>query len=154
VAHTAHKTPTACAAAVVDRVRQYEAALAEIGHRIASRTSMAARLAEQRIEHACSRLRRESTTTVVVAERRVMYADERLRQRPPAALRQSDQMLDSVEARVRALDPASALARGWSITRRRDGSIVRDGRDLLPGDELVTTLARGRVHSTVTEAES
>jgi exodeoxyribonuclease VII large subunit len=154
VAHTAHKTPTACAAAVVDRVRQYEAALAAIGHRIASRTSMAARLAEQRIDHARSRLRRESTTTVAVAERRAIYADERLRQRPMAALRQTDQMLDSVEARVRALDPASALARGWSITRRRDGSIVRDGRDLQPGDELVTTLARGEVHSAVTETES
>ena len=83
VAHTAHKTPTACAAALVDRVRQYEAAVANVGNRIASRTGMAVRLAEQRIDHASARLRRESATNLAAATVRMARAAERLAHRPP-----------------------------------------------------------------------
>jgi exodeoxyribonuclease VII large subunit len=153
VAHTAHKTPTACAAALVDRVRQYEAALASIGHRIASRTSMAARLAEQRVDHACSRLRREASTGLAMATSRAARADERLHQRPLAALRQSEQTLDASASRVRALDPALVLARGWSITRRPDGTLVRGVAGLRGGDDLITTVADGEVRSQVREVE-
>ena len=39
----------------------------------------------------------------------------------PARLR-----LDSLDSRVAALDPARALARGWSITRTESGELVRD----------------------------
>ena len=53
------------------------------------------------------------------------------------------------QARVDALDPARALARGWSITRTADGAVVRDAGALQPGDELVTTLAAGSVRSEV-----
>ncbi len=114
-----------CAAALVDRVRQYEAAVANVGSRIASRTGMAVRLAEQRIDHASARLRRESATNLTAATVRMARTGERLAHRPPAALRQAEQSLDAVAARVRVLDPASVLARGWSITRRLDGSLVR-----------------------------
>ena len=40
----------------------------------------------------------------------------------------------SVEARLRALDPDRTLARGWSITRGPDGSVVRSPADVQPGD--------------------
>ena len=49
------------------------------------------------------------------------------------------------------LDPAAALARGWSITRRADGTLVRAAAGLSAGDELVTTLADGTVTSRVGE---
>jgi exodeoxyribonuclease VII large subunit len=152
VAHTAYKTPTACAAALVERVRQYTAAVAAAGRGIAGRTTMAVRLADQRIDHASARLQRESGAALVTAATRVGNAADRLAHRPPAALRQSESALDAVAARVRALDPASALARGWSITRRPDGSLVRAAAALTPGDELVTTLADGTVRSRVGEA--
>jgi exodeoxyribonuclease VII large subunit len=57
--------------------------------------------------------------------------------------------LDAVEAQVRALDPARALAKGWSITRDAHGRVVRSASALAPGDELVTTLSDGDVRSTV-----
>ena len=153
VAHTAHKTPTACAAALVDRVRQYEATVANVGNRIASRTGMAVRLAEQRIDHASARLRRESATNLTAATVRMARTGERLAHRPPAALRQAEQSLDAVAARVRVLDPASVLARGWSITRRLDGSLVRGAASVRAGDELITTLADGTVTSRVAEVK-
>ena len=50
---------------------------------------------------------------------------------------------------MRALDPARALARGWSITHAADGRVVRSARELAPGDRLTTTLVDGQVHSRV-----
>ena len=61
-------------------------------------------------------------------------------------------MLDGIDARARAYDPARTLARGWSITRDAEGAVVRDADVVSVGDELTTTLARGTVRSTVTEA--
>jgi exodeoxyribonuclease VII large subunit len=61
--------------------------------------------------------------------------------------------LDGIDAQVRALDPVRTLARGWSITRTADGRVVRSTTDVAAGDEVVTTLAAGRVTSTVTATE-
>ena len=52
-------------------------------------------------------------------------------------------------ARVRGLDPARILTRGWSITRHSDGTLVRSIDDVSVGDPLVTTLEGGEVTSTV-----
>ena len=58
--------------------------------------------------------------------------------------------LTNLEGRVRLLDPRVILARGWSITRH-SGTVVRNPASLAIGDELVTTLAEGDLHSTVSE---
>ena len=154
VAHTAYKTPTACAAALVERVRRFGAAVAAAGRGIAGRTTMAVRLADQRIDHACGRLQREVQAGLVAADRRLTAGAERLAVRSPAALRQAEHGLDVAAARLRVLDPAAALARGWSITRLADGTLARSAAALAPGDELVTTLADGTVTSRVHEAGS
>ena len=154
VAHTAYKTPTACAAALVERVRQFGAAVAAAGRGIAGRTTMAVRLADQRIDHACGRLRREVQAGLDGADRRLAAGAERLAVRSPAALRHAEHGLDVAAARLRVLDPAAALARGWSITRLADGTLVRSAAAVVPGDELVTTLADGTVSSHVHEAGS
>jgi exodeoxyribonuclease VII large subunit len=63
---------------------------------------------------------------------------------------ENERTLDGLEARVRALDPERALARGWSITRRATGEVVRHPDHVRPGDPLTTLLAGGELHSTVT----
>ena len=62
----------------------------------------------------------------------------------------AEREVERVAAQVRALDPARALARGWSITRGPDGRIVRTPADVTAGDTLTTTLADGELHSVVT----
>lgn len=85
---------------------------------------------------------RDATTTVTGAERR-------LSQRAPRVLVEAERHLAALDARVRALDPQRALARGWSITTTADGRVVRSRHDVAPGDRLVTRLADGEVRSTV-----
>ena len=56
--------------------------------------------------------------------------------------------LEMLEEKVKTLDPALLLKRGYSITLK-DGKAVRDPKALQQGDEIETRLANGTIHSTV-----
>jgi exodeoxyribonuclease VII large subunit len=84
------------------------------------------------------------------ASTHVDRSTDRLRQ-TMALVRQRAVLLDSLSERLRLLDPANALARGWSITRRADGGVVRSAADLSPGDLVLTTFADGTATSRVEE---
>ncbi|MGI8980873.1 MAG: exodeoxyribonuclease VII large subunit [Pirellulaceae bacterium] len=57
--------------------------------------------------------------------------------------------LASLSARLETLSPLATLTRGYSVTTREDGSIVRDVQDVAANDILKTQLARGQVTSRV-----
>jgi len=174
VAHTSYKTPTACAAALVERVRSYlghvdrtagaighlaiarlDAASARVGglgHRVAGRTEAAVRLADQRVTHLARRLAVDPDRRLTTAADRLARASARVVARGPVVLNGAERDVASAAARVRANDPAVVLARGWSITRRTDGSLVRSAAAVALGDELVTTVVDGEVRSRVGEA--
>jgi exodeoxyribonuclease VII large subunit len=174
VAHTAHKTPTACAAALVTEVA---GALAGAEQAWAATVAVAERTlveADRRVERATERLTVLTRTAAdraavslgqrterlaAAAPRQVAHADRelsrltaRLRDRPGRLVEGAERDLDLVAARVALVDPAVQLARGWSITRRADGSVVRSVADVEAGTPLVTTLADGTVTSTVDHA--
>lgn len=67
------------------------------------------------------------------------------------ALARADRRVDDLAARTGVLDPARALARGWTITRTEDGRLVRSVDDVAPGGRLVTTVADGELASVVDE---
>jgi exodeoxyribonuclease VII large subunit len=127
VAHTSFKTPTACAAGLVAHVRGYR----------------------ERCERVWSSLDRSARERLASRTRWLDTAEARLGDRAPRALARAGRLVDGLEARVRSLDPARALARGWSITRRGDGTVVRSADEVAPGDALVTALGTGEVRSTV-----
>ena len=64
-------------------------------------------------------------------------------------IRHAQRHLDAVATRVRTLDPALILQRGWSLTRGDDGTLVRSVHDVSPGDGIVTHLADGALESTI-----
>lgn len=127
VAHTNLKTPTAVAAHLVDLVARFE-------NRLASRTRTLA----------------DRTTNAVIRSRsRLGRCAERLRARPIAIIAASRHRLELQRATIRLLDPATTLARGWSITRDVDGRVVRSVADVAGGSTLLTTVADGTITSTV-----
>ena len=73
--------------------------------------------------------------------------------RAPRVLVGADRDLATLATRVRALDPTVALARGWSITRTADGSIVRSVADVEPGDLVTTQVSDGMLESTIRPPE-
>ena len=172
VAHLALKTPTACAAALVERVAVYLVSVEQQWSAIAAHADRAVRDAEVRLNTAAAsighitmaavdrsserlrqrveRLRRGAERTVERADARLVQAVAGVR-RTPARLEPEVRHVDGIAARVRLLDPVNTMARGWSITRTATGHTVRDATQLVPGTELITTFARGSARSTVEE---
>jgi exodeoxyribonuclease VII large subunit len=216
VAHLACKTPTACAALVVEQARAGSAraesawaatsrravALGELGERrveartaaLVTTTQAAVGQAVARLDAHAGRASRVAAVGLATADHRLLESGRRLdrgadrvvdaaaarldrsrRLLAPERLerglgsRQAElaaaarrlartattstgaltAALDLLGARASALDPVTALARGWSITRTADGALVRRAGDLVPGAHLRTTLADGTVDSTV-----
>ena len=56
--------------------------------------------------------------------------------------------MELMEEKLRMLDPALLLKRGYSITLK-DGKVLKDATILQQGDEIETRLAQGTIHSTV-----
>ncbi len=170
-AHAALKTPTACAAHLVERVAAYAAGmeqrfdairgastrhldrvagrLVEIAHTAQRRTDAAVTRADERTTERARRLDVAARSIVERAGTRLDIASTTLRTRPVAQLAGASRSLDAVEAQVRMADPALLLRRGWSITRTADGRLVRDPATLQPGDRLRTQVAGGSLDSTV-----
>ena len=172
VAHTTLKTPTACAGELIARAARYaadaEAAFASIvresrhgltaantelsdtAHRIARRTHAAVERADERLGMRVDTLARTAPSNLSRADRRLVDAQQRVAERAGTIVERAGSRLDVLDARIAALDPAVQLARGWSITRRADGSLVRSVDALGPDDTITTSLADGTVTSTVT----
>ncbi len=150
VAHTAYKTPTACAAGLVSQValamEEAEARWAAITGKAAERLAGA----EDRLRRTATRAAQATVVGLAGGEHALTGAERRLRREPARALDDAERRLAASAARARAFDPALALARGWSITRRADGTLVRVPHDVTADDDLVTTLAGGTVRSRVT----
>jgi exodeoxyribonuclease VII large subunit len=153
VAHTAFKTPTACAAALVERVSSYLAAAEDRWAAIEALAMGLVAKAESDIDATARRLGRDVEAGLRLAEAHLRAAARRTAREAALVLGHADAALAGRIALCAALDPARALARGWSITRDEHGRVVTDPAAMTNGDALVTTLAGGRLRSTVTDRD-
>lgn len=64
-------------------------------------------------------------------------------------LRQKEQHFLQQVSILEAISPLTVLTRGYSITRQKDGDIIRDTKDLVVGDEISTKLPDGYILSTI-----
>jgi exodeoxyribonuclease VII large subunit len=172
VAHTALKTPTACAAALVEHVLAFQQRtellwtaierraergvtaaatdVAELANGIRLRVVAAVERADERLSQRARRVGIGATRVVERSDTRLAVAASAVA-RVPQRLEPELRHLESVEQRVRLLDPVHTMARGWSITRTADGRTVRDAAQVRAGDQIVTTFANGTAHSRVEE---
>ncbi|MGB1401591.1 MAG: exodeoxyribonuclease VII large subunit [Pseudohongiellaceae bacterium] len=66
-------------------------------------------------------------------------------------LDQGREQLASLSRNLNAVSPLAVLGRGFSISLTESSQVVRQTADVAPGQTLVTRLADGTVHSSVTE---
>jgi exodeoxyribonuclease VII large subunit len=108
-------------------------------------------LAESRLLERAGSIRTRAVSAVERANTTLVLAANKLATKPLATLTTQQQLITSLEERVRLLDPVNTMARGWSITRSGDGRTLRSVDDVGIGEEIVTTLRDGSVKSTVVE---
>ena len=128
---------------------------AELLRRVLDHASRASREARRRIEYAIQavdalarrvvhpavRLRASGQLVAQFAARLSLAAGRRLET--------AHHRLERLRAGLAALDPGAVLARGYSITADARGDVLTDAAGVSPGDQIVTTLARGRIESEV-----
>ncbi|MEO6628494.1 MAG: exodeoxyribonuclease VII large subunit [Aquihabitans sp.] len=171
VAHTSHKTPTAAAAAVVSVVRDFLARLDDRWSGVRQAALGSAGVASDRLHHRSTRVERAGARSLARQQVHLDLTTGRVHRRSHQVLDRADQriathglgvvtrsrrelgradlLVNSFGARVRAHDPQLALARGWTITTRADGTPVGSVHRLNTGDVLVTRFGDGAVTSTV-----
>ena len=148
-AHTACPTPTAAAAAVVGRVEAWLAGLEETARAVADRSRAAVASAERAVASRAEALTFAAAGAADRADRRLGTAAATVVRTGIAALDRAEARLETAAARVEALDPAKVLKRGWSITRRADGRVVRSVADAAPSETITTTVSDGALVSTI-----
>ncbi len=175
VAHSSLKTPTACAAALVEHVYAFRTkvelvwsaidrhanralqdantSLTALAHGVRRATVSGVERSDERLAHRRQRLGAAADRALERATDRLDSARTSLG-RVPARLEPELRHLDAVASRVRLLDPEHTMARGWSITRDADGNIVRSADSLAAGATLITTFARGSARSRVEETST
>ena len=57
--------------------------------------------------------------------------------------------VETLSGKLDAIGPDAVLARGFSLTQRTDGSVIRSSKDAKDGQELMTVLADGTIKSRV-----
>jgi exodeoxyribonuclease VII large subunit len=116
------------------------------------------RLAKQGVVARRERLRLAShrllslRPTALLARRRdqLGWLQRRLAEVPSRALGERATSLEQAASRLELLSPESVLARGYSITRdAATGVVLRDAKNVKPGQTLRTHLHDGEISSTV-----
>lgn len=173
VAYASHKTPTACARALIDAVTTFRSdlerawtdievlaaqrlgaassSLTDRAHRVARRTHAAVERADERLSTRADRLVSIPDRALSVHLHRIDDRVARLVRSAPRVVDTDRRNLDALAARLASLDPANLLRRGWSITRDADGNVVRGVANVAPGAIITTELADGRLTSRIEE---
>jgi exodeoxyribonuclease VII large subunit len=122
----------------------------EAERKLAGAVGMRVRVRGEGLVRLAHRLERGSP---VVRIQRARERVEVLRARLDAAqmgrLAALGQKLEALSTQLRVVSPQAVLERGYSITRLKDGTIVRAASQVKTGDVLKTRLAEGEVQSVV-----
>jgi len=117
---------------------------------VAVSTRNVADRSDRQLTSNCGRLVRAARSVERRALSQIARGVARLEVAQRHGLTVAERRVDAAAAQVRALDPALALARGWSITRDSDGRVVRSTAAVEPGDVVTTQLVDGDLTSTIT----
>jgi len=148
VSHTRVKTPTAAAALLIDHLKAVQ-------ETIEGAQSMITHYVQQKLSIANSHLSiiSESIPRLfsVVKTRQEAKIDALYTRMPMLIERRlttESHRLQLIDEKLKALDPALLLARGYSITLH-NGKSVRNPQQLQPGDEIETRVEKGIIKSII-----
>jgi len=119
-----------------------------------TRPGQAVRQQSQRLMLLAHRLASHLPHATQVQRTRLAQIEADLRQRRAMRLAACDQRLDALSARLRALDPAQVLARGYAWLSDADGRAVVSARQVDAGQPLQAVLNDGVVDVRVTQVRS
>ena len=144
VADLRASTPTDAAKRVVPDVAEQRALVAQLRSRLTTRLTQRVAHDIAQLEQLRSRPALRSPESIVASRaQEVDLLASRGRDRVDRALESHARRTAELRATLRALSPASTLARGYAIAHLADGVIVRDAAQAPPSTPVIVTVGRG-----------
>jgi exodeoxyribonuclease VII large subunit len=148
-------TPSEAAELVVPDADEVRRALDQRHTRLAIALRRRAALARAALAAlAGRRVLRKPLDRVREVSRRMDELEARGRRAVRRRAERARQEVHALGGRLASLNPLAVLDRGYSITERPDGQVVRDAAELAPHDVLVTRFAKGQATSRVAEVRA
>ena len=175
-AHTFAKTPTAIAKFLAERLKEFAEGVDERRERIleALSRSMAAR--RVRLKDSVFLLQSRTRGLIKSHQQRLISMTEQLKRTPGLRLRESGKSLQVTEEDLKKIiylhlqnsrtkilnykklvemaDPHNTLRRGFSITRSREGRLIRSIKEIKEDEGLSTQLSDGLIDSVIKEIKT
>lgn len=120
-----------------------------LSHRAAAALDGTFRDGRDRVSAAASALRERKARFVPEMRARLENRSARMGHAAAVRIARARAAFGGASRQLSALNPLAVLERGYSVTVREDGHIVRSPDDAPPGERLTTRLAHGEVHSVV-----
>jgi len=137
------------------RLLQWAQRLDELEQRLARALQGRLRARRARLDTLTHALHRHSPAPRLIRlEERCRDLHHRLRQGTRRRLELARARLTTAARQLDTVSPLATLDRGYAIVLRdADGAILRDAREVAPGEAVTARLARGRLHCTVNGSE-
>ncbi len=124
------------------RLRQNRQELQKLSERLRAAMREALRRNAQPLQRARSLLQRQSPQgRIRDAHRRLSMQQSRLAELQRGRLFDARRRLHGDAAKLEAMSPLKVMARGYSVTFRADGHVVRRATDVAPGDSITVRVA-------------
>jgi exodeoxyribonuclease VII large subunit len=147
------ETPSAAVVALTPDRREMTAGLLELRTRLSEAIDHRLELARQRVEQLAARpALRRPLQRIHDLEQRLDDTTGRLMRAMNQRLVQSSTKIAAQTARLESLSPLNVLTRGYSLTHKASGELIRAATEVEPGDLIITRVAIGEIVSRVEEA--
>ena len=151
VAHTSLKTPTAVAEFLVNGVAQYEARIEETFMRIGQIARDRVSQEKLNISEIAGKVRLQSQSIISEHKFNLLKSVSQLQYLSKSTITNEAVRLENIEAKLKLLDPARVLQRGYTYTSL-NGSPVAEAK-IKKGDEIETFTQKQIITSTVKKVE-
>jgi exodeoxyribonuclease VII large subunit len=153
VADVRAETPTAAVELLVPNRAEFLADLESQSARLRGALSGRLRVARKQLDQFAGRTAlREPLDRIRTREQKLDELGERLARAAERRLEATREKLTAAAAQLQSLSPLKVLARGYSLTLRDGGKLLRSAAEVSPGDRLETRTAAGTVVSRVESA--
>jgi len=143
-------TPSEAAERIIPSADELTARLGQHERRLVSNLRSRATAARRHVEQlAKSRVLRDPKSLMYDLSRRLDELDAAAARAIRRRQAQASERVRATAARLESLSPLAVLARGYSVTTRTGGEVVRDAQQVELGETIRTRLARGELTSRV-----
>ncbi|HEV3436853.1 MAG TPA: exodeoxyribonuclease VII large subunit [Gemmata sp.] len=147
------ETPSAAVVALTPDRHEMTAGLLELRTRLSEAIDHRLELARQRVDQLAARpALRRPLQKIHDLEQRLDDTTGRLMRAMNQRLVQSSTKIAALTAHLESLSPLNVLTRGYSLTHKASGELIRAATEVEPGDLIVTRVAIGKIVSRVEEA--